>query len=72
MMIAILIINSSLETLLIAAPEPECAAAIEPIESVADAQKHNDPKHRHDESQRQTAREHQYVNEQNVNDDRSE
>ena len=44
----------------------------EPIESVTDAQKHNDPQHRHDESQRQTAREHQYVNEQNVNDDRSE
>jgi len=41
-------------------------------ESGADAQEHNDPKHRDDESQRQTAREHQYVNKQNVNDDRSE
>jgi hypothetical protein len=40
-------------------------------ESGADAQEDNDPKHRDDESQRQTAREHQYVNEQNVNDDRS-
>jgi hypothetical protein len=38
----------------------------------ADAQEHNDPQHRHDESQRQTARQHQYVNEQNVNDDRCE
>jgi hypothetical protein len=37
-----------------------------------DAQEHNDPQHRHDESQRQTARKHQYVNEQNVDDDRSE
>ena len=44
----------------------------EPIESVADTQKDNDPEHRHDESQRQTARKHQYVNKQNVNDDRSE
>jgi hypothetical protein len=41
-------------------------------ESGADAQEDNDPKHRHDQSQRQTAREHQYVNEQNVNDDRSQ
>ena len=41
-------------------------------ESGADAQKHNDPQHRHDERQRQTARKHQYVNEQNVDDDRSE
>jgi hypothetical protein len=41
-------------------------------ESRADAQEHNDPQHRHDESQRQTARKHQYVNEQNVDDDRSE
>src|SRR6266566_5249279 len=38
----------------------------------ADAQEHDDPQHRHDESQRQTARKHQYVNEQNVDDDRSE
>jgi hypothetical protein len=41
-------------------------------ESGADTQKHNDPQHRHDESQRQPAREHQYVNEQNVDDDGSE
>src|SRR5439155_22527684 len=41
-------------------------------EGGADAQEHNDPQHRDDESQRQTARKHQYVNEQNVNDDRSE
>src|SRR5205814_2784149 len=38
----------------------------------ADAQKHDDPQHGHDESQRQTAPKHQYVNEQNVDDDRSE
>src|SRR6266446_2874314 len=37
-----------------------------------ETQKHNDPEHRHDESQRQTARQHQDVNEQNVDDDRSE
>ena len=36
------------------------------------SQEHNDPQHRHDESQRQTARKHQYVNQQNVDDDRSE
>jgi len=41
-------------------------------ESGVDAQEYNDPEHRHDESQRQTARKHQYVNEQNVDDDRSE
>jgi len=41
-------------------------------EGGADAQEHNDPQHRDDESQRQTARKHQYVNEQNVNDDLSE
>ena len=41
-------------------------------ESGADAQEHNDPQHRHDESQRQTARKHQDVNEQNVSDNRSE
>jgi hypothetical protein len=41
-------------------------------EGGTDAQKHNDPQHRHDESQRQTARKHQYVNEQNIDDDRSE
>jgi len=44
----------------------------EPDERKADAQEHDDPQHRHDESQRQTARKHQYVNEQNVDDDRSE
>src|SRR5712691_5387014 len=43
-----------------------------PGESGADAQKHDGPQHRHDESQRQTARKHQDVNEQNVDDDRSE
>ena len=41
-------------------------------ESGADAEEHNDPEHRHDQSQRQTAREHQYVNKQNVDVDRSE
>ena len=50
-----------------------CNALLEKTgESGADAQEHNDPQHRHDESQRQTARKHQYVNEQNVDDDRSE
>jgi hypothetical protein len=44
----------------------------EPNERKADTQKDDDPEHRHDESQRQTARKHQYVNEQNVDDDRSE
>src|SRR6476469_3775396 len=44
----------------------------EPIKRGANAQEHNDPEHGHDQSQRQTAREHQYVNEQNVDDDRSE
>jgi hypothetical protein len=38
----------------------------------ADAQEHYDPQRGYDESQRQTARKHQYVNEQNVHDDRSE
>src|SRR5204862_8055123 len=41
-------------------------------ESGADAEEHNDPEHRHDQSQRQTARGHQYVNKQNVDVDRSE
>jgi hypothetical protein len=41
-------------------------------ESVADTQKDHDPEHRHDDSQRQTARKHQCVNEQDVDDDRSE
>jgi hypothetical protein len=50
-----------------------CNALLEKTgESRTDAKEHNDPKHRDDKSQRQTAREHQYVNEQNVNDDRSE
>src|SRR6266480_4534640 len=44
----------------------------EPSERGADAQEHNEPQHRDDESQGQTARKHQYVNEQNVDDDRSE
>src|SRR5207248_11679692 len=44
----------------------------EPINRGANAQEHNDPEHRHDQSQSQTAREHQYVNAQNVDDDRSE
>ena len=44
----------------------------EPIESGTDAQEHNAPQHRHDQSQRQTARKHQCVDEQNVDDDRSE
>src|SRR5438105_9130830 len=44
----------------------------EHIKRGANAQEHNDPEHRHDQSQSQTAREHQYVNEQNVDDDRSE
>src|SRR5438132_13361919 len=77
-MIAILSISSSLMvsesdfvTLL-----PQCSRRNTLLpktgESGADTQKHNDPQHRHDESQRHPAREHQYVNEQNVNDDRSE
>jgi len=37
-----------------------------------DVQEHNDPERRHNESQRQTAGKHQCVNEQNVDDDRSE
>src|SRR4029077_4670722 len=41
-------------------------------ESGADAQENDEPQHRHDRSQRQTARKHQCVNEQNVDDDRSE
>src|SRR5207248_9654914 len=44
----------------------------EPGKGRAHAEKHNDPEHGRDKSQRQTAREHQYVNEQNVDDDRSE
>src|SRR5438552_3156593 len=40
--------------------------------SGTDAHEHNDPEYRHDESQRQTARKHQDVNEQNIDDDRSE
>jgi hypothetical protein len=50
-----------------------CNALLEKTgESGADAQEHNDPQHRHEESQRQTARKHQDVNEQNVSDNRSE
>src|SRR5207247_4375141 len=50
-----------------------CNARLEETgERGADAQERNDPQHGHNESQRQTAREHQYVNEQNVDDDRSE
>jgi hypothetical protein len=50
-----------------------CNALLEETgESGTDAHEHNDPQHRHDESQRQTARKHQYVNEQNIDDDRSE
>src|SRR3984893_8427944 len=44
----------------------------QPNERRADASKNDDPKHGHDDRQRQTARKHQGVNEQNVNDDRSE
>src|SRR5206468_157280 len=48
-----------------------CNALLEETgEGGSDAQKHDDPQHRHDESQRQTARKHQYVNEQNIDDDR--
>src|SRR4029077_3503038 len=36
------------------------------------AQEHDNPEHGHGESQRQTARKHQCMNEQNVDDDRSE
>jgi len=50
-----------------------CNALLEePGESGADTQKHNDPEHRHDDGQRQPARKHQCVNEQNVDDDRSQ
>jgi hypothetical protein len=41
-------------------------------ESGPDAEEYNDPQHSHDERQRQTARKHQCVNEQDVDDDRSE
>src|SRR6202035_3432410 len=41
-------------------------------EGRANAQKHENPENGHDESQRQTARKHQCVNEHNVDDDRSE
>src|SRR5881394_1968617 len=50
-----------------------CNALLEETgESGPDAQEHNDPEHGHNEGQRQTARKHQYMNEQNVDDDRSE
>src|SRR6266436_1860440 len=77
-MIAILSISSSLMvsendsvTLL---PQPLRRDTLLPKtgESGTDAQEHNGPEHRDDESQRQTTRKHQYVNEQNVDDDRSE
>ena len=57
--------------LLIATPEPGHAAA-RAHRKRSGRSKHDDPEHRYDESQRQTAREHQDVNEQNVDDDRSE
>jgi hypothetical protein len=41
-------------------------------ESGAHAGEDNDPQHGHDEGQRQTARKHQDVDEQDVDDDRSE
>jgi len=41
-------------------------------ESRAHAGEDNDPQHGHDEGQRQTARKHQYVDKQNVDDDRRE
>ena len=44
----------------------------EPTKGGANAQEHADPQDRDDQSQRQTARKHQYVNEQNVDDDWSE
>ena len=49
-----------------------CTLLQEPPECGADVQERDDPQHRHDDSQRQTARKHQYVNEQNVDDDWSE
>src|SRR5882724_2031111 len=50
-----------------------CNALLEKTgESGTDAEEHNYPQHRHDESQRQTARKHQYVNEQNIDDDGSQ
>src|SRR6266850_375009 len=75
-MIAILSISSSLMVYdsVTLSPRPLRRDTLLPKagESGADAQEHNDPQRRHDESQRQTARKHQYVNEQNVDDDRSE
>src|ERR1700736_13062 len=44
----------------------------EPDERAADIQKDDDPEYRHNDRQRQTARKHQYMNEQNVDDDRTE
>jgi LysR substrate binding domain len=38
----------------------------------ADTQKDDDPEHRHDDRQRQTAWKHQYVTEQSIDDDRTE
>src|SRR5438128_12682641 len=77
-MIAILSISSSLmvsendSVTLLLQPLRRNALLPKTGESGADAQEHNDPQHRDDERQRQTARKHQYVNEQNVDDDRSE
>src|SRR6266436_4470049 len=52
---------------------PSCSVLLEKTgESGPDAEEYNDPQHRHEESQRQTARKHQCVNEQNIDDDRSE
>src|SRR6267142_1018584 len=46
-----------------------CNALLEKTgEGGTDTQKHDDPERRHDESQRQTARKHQDMNEQNVDD----
>gem|GEM_PF-5607312 len=44
----------------------------ETTERGANAQERGDPQHRHNDRQSQTARSHQYVKEQNVDDDRSE
>jgi hypothetical protein len=50
-----------------------CDALLEKTgEGGADAHEDHGPQHCHDQSQRQTAREHQEMNEQYVNDDRSE
>src|ERR1700730_19307627 len=75
MMIAILNINFSFTTE-IRDPATQTLSwhtlVQEPTERGADAQEHGDPQHRHDDRQKQTARSHQDVEEQNVDDDRSE